>query len=225
MIPNTEAITASSPLRRRIPIWAIVLGTILITVLVTVLVIQFYFFPNPFDSVALSANEEQVLNDKLSVLIPGYEALGSEGENRTALEPEAYSETGANRELSFNEREINSMIAHNTDLADKLAIDLSNDLISAKFLMSLDPDFPIMGGKTIRINAGLNLSYMDGEPVAILRGVTVMGLPIPDAWLGNLKNIDLVEELGGDDGFWKSFGEGIELLNVQDGKINIKLNE
>lgn len=210
---------------RKFPIWLIVIGTILVTVLVTVLVIRFYFFPKPFDSVELSVKEEQVLNEKLAVLIPGYEAENQDNESSSALEPEAYSEAGANREISFNEREVNSMISRNTDMADKLAIDLSDDLVSAKLLVPIDPAFPVMGGETIRIKAGMTLSYSDGKPIAILRGVSIMGVPVPNAWLGNFKNIDLVQEFGGTDGFWKSFGEGIDFLNVEDGKVNIKLKE
>ena len=52
-----------------------------------------------------------------------------------------------------------------------------------------------------------------------------MGIPIPNAWLGGLKNIDLVSEFGVDPGFWKSFSEGVEEIQVADGRINIKLKE
>lgn len=214
--------------KRRFPIWAIVLTTIAVTALVMVLIFRFYFYPKPFDNVALNEKEEQLLDDKLAALIPGYQSESQA--NGTAakdgvLEPEAYSEEGATREVSFNEREVNALLARNTDLADKLAVDLSNDLVSAKLLVPLEPDFPVMGGKTVRINAGLNLSYKDGKPVAILRGVSVMGVPVPSAWLGNLKNIDLVNEFGGGDGFWSAFAEGIEFLTVEDGQVNIKLKE
>lgn len=210
--------------KRRFPIWAIVLLTMVVTALVMVLIFRFYFYPKPFDNVALSAKEEQLLDDKLSALIPGYQPDNQSGDE-SVLQPEAYSEEGAARELSFNEREVNALLARNTDLADKLAVDLSNDLVSAKLLVPLEPDFPIMGGKTVRINAGLNLSYRDGKPVAILRGVSVMGVPVPSAWLGNLKNIDLVNEFGGGDGFWSAFAEGIEFLAVENGQVNIKLKE
>jgi hypothetical protein len=29
-----------------------------------------------------------------------------------------------------------------------------------------------------------------------------MGVPIPNAWLGNLKNVELAQEFSGNDGFW-----------------------
>ena len=117
------------------------------------------------------------------------------------------------------------MLARNTDLADKLAVDLADDLVSARLLVPLDPNFPIMGGKTVRVNAGLSLSYANGKPMAVLRGVSVMGVPVPNAWLGGLKNIDLIEQFGGGDGFWKSFAAGIDQLSVKDGVLNVTLAE
>ncbi len=53
----------------------------------------------------------------------------------------------------------------------------------------------------------------------------MMGIPIPNAWLGGLKNIDLVSEFGADEGFWKSFSDGVENIQVEDGRIRIKLKE
>jgi hypothetical protein len=52
-----------------------------------------------------------------------------------------------------------------------------------------------------------------------------MGVPIPNAWLGNLKNIDLVQEFGGNRGFWKTFADGIEYIHVENGRLLIKLKE
>ncbi|OPZ64218.1 MAG: hypothetical protein BWY83_03244 [bacterium ADurb.Bin478] len=61
--------------------------------------------------------------------------------------------------------------------------------------------------------------------MVVLRGVSIMGVPIPNAWLGNLKNIDLVQEFGGDRGFWKAFADGVDYIRVADGRLMIKLKE
>jgi hypothetical protein len=106
-----------------------------------------------------------------------------------------------------------------------MAIDLSDDLVSLRMLLPVDPDFPVMGGKTIRIRTGAELAYRDGRPVVMLRGVSLMGVPIPNAWLGGLKNIDLVREFGDGQGFWKTFSDGVESIQVRDGKLSIKLRE
>jgi len=61
--------------------------------------------------------------------------------------------------------------------------------------------------------------------VLALTGVSVWGVPIPNAWLGGLKNVDLVGEFGGQEGFWKSFADGIEYVQVTDGQVIVKLKE
>jgi len=115
------------------------------------------------------------------------------------------------------------MVAKNTDLADKLAIDLAQDMISIKLLIPLDPDFPVLGGKTYKVKAGAELAYKVGRPVVKLKGVSLMGVPMPNSWLGGLKNIDLVKEYGVDEGFWKSFSDGVESIGVEEGALQVKL--
>jgi hypothetical protein len=50
-------------------------------------------------------------------------------------------------------------------------------------------------------------------------------VPIPNAWLGNMKNIDLVQEFGGNKGFWKTFADGVEYIHVENGRLLIKLKK
>ena len=89
----------------------------------------------------------------------------------------------------------------------------------------LGHEFPVLGGKTLRFNAGVEMAYINGQPKVVLKGVSVMGVPIPSAWLGGLKNVDLVTEFGAGPGFWKSFSEGVENIRVEDGRIKLKLKE
>lgn len=207
----------------------IMLITIIISVLATVFVINYFLFPKKLDPVELSQREESVLNQKLKQF--GLPTFNNEKEdtstqkNATAMEPEAYTEVDAKREVSFSEKELNAILAKNTDLADKAAIDLSDNLASFKMILPLDPDFPFLGGKTLKVNAGAELSYANGKPIVILKGVKLWGVPIPNAWLGNLKNVDLIKEFGGDEGFWKSFSDGIENISVVQGQLRIKLKE
>jgi hypothetical protein len=219
-------------------VFGVLIIGVLITVAVTVLVLKTYLFPSEFKPVTLSPNEEKVLTAKLEHLdsmgtaLPSPKNHSSDTSSKTdrsapnaTLEPEPYSERGLKREVVFLEKELNALLAKNTDLAKKLAIDLSDDLVSAKLLLPLDDDLPILGGKILRVKAGVVLSYNEGKPVVILKGITIMGLPMPNAWLGGIKNIDLVEEFGGGTGFWKTFSEGIENIKVEDGVLKLKLKE
>ncbi len=209
----------------------LMLLTAVVTLLVAVWVVRNYLFVSQFTPVTLSAQEERALQAKLrrlDVLEAAERPAGSSKENAAEagpLEPEPYSEKGAKREIEFTERELNALLAKNTDLAHKLAVDLADDLVSIKLRLPLDEDFPVLGGKTLRLKAGAEFAYRDGRPVVILKGVTIMGVPVPNAWLGGLKNIDLVAEFGTDEGFWKSFSEGVADIRVEEGRLRIKLKE
>jgi hypothetical protein len=219
-------------------VFGLMVIAVIITAGVTVLVFKTYFFPSEFKPVTLNPAEEKVLAAKLENLdsIRGgvtshknHDANISSKSDRfdpnTPMEPEPYSEKGIKREIGFTERELNGLLAKNTDLAKKLAIDLSDDLISAKLLLPVDEDFPILGGKILRLRSGMAFTYNKGKPVVILKGITIMGVPIPNAWLGGIKNIDLVEKFGAEKGFWKTFSDGVEDIKVEEGLLKIKLKE
>lgn len=214
--------------------WLKILGIVVVacavSTLVAVTAVYFYLFPAPFKPVTLSKSEEQVLEQKLERLdsmqrTPSLHKNRLQTDRDKGLQPERYTENDANREIILTERELNALLAKNTDLASKLAIDLSEDLASAKLLIPLDEEFPILGGKTLKVTAGLEMSYRDQRPVVALRGVSLWGVPLPNAWLGNMKNVDLVKEFGDQKGFWKSFADGIDEVKISDGQLRVRLRE
>ncbi len=118
----------------------------------TVWLATIYLFPKAFKPVQLNTREEKVLNTKIDALTStapqsrkGHAERGRPFQvspaQQESLAPERYSEKNASREIQLTERELNALLARNTDLAKKLAIDLSDDLASAKLLVPLDPDF------------------------------------------------------------------------------------
>ena len=211
-------------------IFGIVVAASIVATLVAVTVVYFYLFPGPFRPVTLSKGEEQVLEQKLERLdsmqrTPSLHKGRLQPDQDQGLQPERYTGTDADREIILTERELNALLAKNTDLASKLAIDLAEDLASARLLIPLDEEFPILGGKTLKVTAGLEMSYRDQRPVVALRGVSLWGVPIPNAWLGNMKNVDLVQEFGKQEGFWKSFADGIDEIKISDGQLRVRLKE
>jgi len=205
-----------------------VLASMLLAIVATAFAIKLYLFPSPFTPVKLSQDEAQELATKLEKFEGfGHQAARTESDytkNGTVI-PEKYSEEGVSREINFTERELNGLLAKNTDLAQKLAIDLAEDMVSIKLLIPLDPDFPMLGGKTLRVKAGAELAYRKGRPVIKLKGISLMGVPMPNAWLGGMKNIDLISEFGTDKGFWKTFADGVDSIGVEDGFLKIRLKE
>jgi len=219
-------------------VFGLIVFAVIITSGVTILIFKTCFFPSEFKPVTLNPHEEQVLNTKLEKLdsiggdvnlhrkdILKKPSKADRFDSSATLKPEPYSEKNIKREIIFTERELNALLAKNTDLARKLAIDLSDDLVSAKLLVPVDEDFPILGGKILRVRTGVVFTYDKGKPVVILKGITIMGVPMPNAWLGGIKNIDLVKEFGADKGFWKTFSDGVEDIKVKEGHLKIKLKE
>lgn len=211
-------------------VFGIVLAAMLLTMIATLFLIKTWLFPQPFTPVVLSQAEEQRLERKLERFEQWGERSASSQQSNPAispedLTPEPYSEEGASREIRLSERELNGLIAQNTDMAQRMAIDFSQDLVSVKLLIPVDPDFPIMGGKVLKVRAGAEMAFRQGRPVVILRGISLMGVPLPNAWLGGLKNIDLIDVFGTDPGFWKSFADGVEAIEVREGSLRIVLRE
>ena len=228
-IASSENSNAPKRGLRGIDVFWIVLITILVTAAVTFWIVRSYIYPKDFEPVQLDVKEQQTLNAKLRAI--GYQPDETQPQTPAAetdeqwLRPERYSEADGKRVVAFTERELNGILANNTDLAKKLAVDLSDDLVSSRLLVPVDPDFPFLGGKKLRVSAGVEMAFRDKKPVIILKGVSVMGIPIPNAWLGGLKNIDLISEFGDEQGFWSSFAEGVEEIHIEEGELKIRLRE
>lgn len=233
-------------------IFGLLLLTVVLTVAATVWAIQSQIFSRKFKPVELNDTEQITLEQKLNALgssttssaaltTGSADQLTNElstdsheneplvpdkntNESTDELQPELYVEDDGKRRIELTERELNALLAKNTDLAEQLVVDLTDNLASIKLLVDLDPDFPFFGGKTLKVSGGTELSYLNDRPVIVMKGVSVWGVPIPNAWLGGLKNIDLVSEFG-DEGFWKSVADGIEYIRVEDSKLLIQLAE
>ncbi len=205
-----------------------VVASTLIAVVTTVLILKFYLFPSSFSPVELSPKESQRLAAKLEDFAEFTQRAPTQKDEHAAdgsLVPEKYSEQGASRDIDFTERELNALLAKNTDLAERMAIDLADNMVSLKLLVPLDPDLPMFGGKTLKIKAGAELAYRDSRPVIKLKGISLMGIPMPNAWLGGMKNIDLISQYGNQEGFWKTFADGVDSIAVVDGHLKVRLKE
>ena len=227
---NSDDTNTNEPGKKKrlsgIKLFFLVIGIAVVTSILTVWLFTLYFFPKQFKPVELSKSESQALSEKLDRLDPTTRSKTAQvRRDDNTLIPEKYIEDDASRHITFSERELNALLAKNTDLAEKLAINLSDNLASARLILPLDPDLPILGGKTLKLSAGLELRYEDAKPIVMLRGISLWGAPLPNSWIGGIKNIDLVKKFGGESGFWKRFSEGIEFIRVEDGKLSLQLKE
>lgn len=185
---------------------------------------QHYIYAAPIKTTKLTAQEQAGLEWKLERLQGHQRPAAVIGADGRPLIPEPYSEEGASRELVFSEREINALVARDPQLARHVAVDLSPNLVSVTALIPIEEDFPLLGGKTLRLRLGVNLAYQAGAPVVALQGVSLGGIPLPNAWLNHLKHKNLVAEFSPSGGFWQTFAAGIEDLQVAEGQVRIRLN-
>lgn len=202
-------------------VFGIVLLAVIATAGVSFWFLAQYVFAEALEPVTLQADEQREVEGKLQVL----RGEVRDGEPSGDAQPERYNEAGADRVVQFSQRELNGLLANDPGLARRMAVDLSNDLLSVVLLVPVEEGFPLLGGRTVRVHAGVELTYHEGEPIVRLMGVSVMGVPVPNAWLGDLKNVNLVEQFGAEPGFWRSFADGVADLRVQDGQLRIELKE
>ncbi|MDR0780927.1 MAG: hypothetical protein LBF16_09595 [Pseudomonadales bacterium] len=217
---NADSSFDSRPTGKRYSGWQVAFFVLLAAVaamLITGWFVYRVLFPRAFTPTELNPREQQVLAAKIQQI----DATA----NDTPLEPERYRENNDKRTLNFTERELNALIANNPAMAQRFSIALTDKLASAKLLVPVPPDFPVLGGKTVQVNAGLNLSYTNGRPVVVLQGLSLWGVPIPSAWMSGLKNVDLVQEFGGNQGFWRAFADGVDNISVTEGELRIQLKE
>lgn len=186
-------------------------GGIVLAVVVLVAGIAWWWYNRPIRPVVLSEGEKQVLEEKVEAIQRA----------DPALPDEPRYERGA-KEIVITERELNGLLNEQTKLGDKLSFELATDAIHARVETDLDPDLPVVGGKTLKARARFLVSQ-DGEGVHFsIDDVTVWGISLPNDWLGGLKGRDLIGEVMGGNGGGMA---GVKSLQVRPGTIRVELKE
>jgi hypothetical protein len=201
---------------------------VLATALVTAWWVNQYLYAATFEPIELTQSEQHFLENKMSKLSKGH-PVGFSSSNSKAvssdepLKPEPYSEDGTSRVIQLSEREVNALIAKDAEMAKHVAVDLAENLVSVKLVVPVNDELPLVGGKTLKLNFGVELSYANGKSVVAMQGISLGGVPLPSAWWGDIKHLNLVEEFGGPGGFWDQFSKGVEDLHIQNGQLHITL--
>jgi hypothetical protein len=202
---------------------------VVLTSFLTVLWVRHNTHADAFEPVVLTQQEQQVFEEKVRILSPrdGDDEREARPPPRESpdfvipVEPEAEPEEEdfIRKPVVITEREINALFGSHAELAETVYITLRKDTIQLKVNHPVTVDVPVLGGKTIRLNVRAGLQYHDGVLDVRIRNVAVGGVPVPNAWLGGMKNVNLVEEFAGDDEVIRALAAGIETLEVQDGQI------
>lgn len=195
----------------------------------------YYFHARAFAPVNLSKKEQLVINDKIELAGGDAVFVDSsvlEPNDRPIIIKDAKSTPVPSKEdrrtIIFTEKEINGVLHHNTELADKLYIDLKKDGAIARIVFPVPEDVAVVGGKTLRANITIRIFLDENRQLQLtLDDVTVSGIPLPNAWLFDLKNKNLIDLDSSPEGtgLLKLIADGIEDFKIENGQIKIRLSE
>ena len=130
--------------------------------------------------------------------------------------------TPGEKEIVLTERELNGLIHENTSLGDQLKLELAKDAVHARISADIPQDFPVMAGKKLKGKARFVVKDQAGSPALILEDLTIWGISLPNAWLGELKGQNLLGNLISPSG--PSLA-GVEDISVANRTLVIKLAE
>jgi hypothetical protein len=208
----------------------VLIGIIGITASVATFWYHHNFQAAPFKPVNLTVAEQDTLKSKLAALESG---------RISELEPSTPAPTPARvtppapsdpaKTIVLSEREINGWLASQPEWADKVKFHMNNDMVGATFLLPVDPSVKYIGGKTVRIKVAFNTKLdADHKLNFSLADVSVGGISLPNAWLGDAKGLNLFANNGPgsfDSEFLQRFAAGIKDLQVSNGELRMVLND
>jgi len=190
----------------------------------------------PIKATVLSQPEEQQVELKMARLsgdappeiqpnpdTPNDPNSPSDPEQSQAERSEPTYEKGS-KTLVFTERELNGLLNKNTQLGESLKFSLGTDAINARIHTTIPEDFFIGAGQPMNGRTRIIAKMVDNVPQLILEDVTLWGLSLPNAWLADLKNKNLLEIIHPD---LKSnpSATGIEDIKIEPGKLIIQFAE
>lgn len=161
----------------------------------------------PIEAVVLTAPEEKVLAEKI--------ALAERGRAEPTYQ-------AGEKTISLTERELNGLLNKNTAFGDQLKLVLATDAVHARLEADIPEESPFMAGKKLKGRARFLTKTENGVPSLVLDDVTVWGISVPNAWLGNAKGQNLLSSLF-PSGI--STSSGFESIRVKNGSLEIQLAE
>ncbi|MDZ4290032.1 MAG: hypothetical protein U0984_18850 [Prosthecobacter sp.] len=177
--------------------------------------IKHNLYASPIKPVRLSSSEQQVLDAKLQVL-----------QTPAATAPPVTLDD-PRRTLTITQKEINAYLT-SQNLGDTVGVELGEGRISATMIVPIPADsgLPLVSGTTLRVMMALDTTMDANKKLSIkLTDVRVGGISLPNAWLGDLKGVNLVAENIERDPALQRFLAGIREFEVRPDGLRVRLNE
>lgn len=215
VIPAVPVVARSSWKKKALVVTAVVLGSAGIAAAGTALWVKHNIYASALKPVALTQTEQADLQGKLHLLEQQATAAA------VPVDPEV-----AKRTLTISEREINAFLSEQ-GLGEQVKVEFTKGGAAATVLVPIDKDAPMLGGTTLRLRFAFGAQIDSGKQMAFsLNDISVGGVPVPNAWLGNLKGLNLLADspLHSDPAV-KGFLAGIRDFKIENGVMRIVLNE
>lgn len=178
-------------------------------------------YASPLRPVNLTQTEQEAFDQKVAALSSSSSSSGEPKDDRTPAQRAADEK----RTLVVTDREINAFLAKQ-GLGEQVRVELADGSIEATALVPMDKDLPWLGGKTLRLRLALSGNMDSGmKPAFQISDVSIGGVPLPNAWLGDVKGVNLLASNVGSDPVVKQFLAGIREFEITKGTIRVMLNE
>lgn len=212
-VPSAASIAPRSSWKKKTLIaCGIILGTATIAVAGSAWFVKRNVFASALSPVVLSTSEQSTLNDKLAVLKQNAEA---------PADPSLQKRT-----LNLSDREINAFLEQN-GVGEQIKVALNDGGATATMLLPMGEDAEVGKGVTLRLSVSIG-ARMDANKrfTLSIKDVSVAGLSLPNAWLGSIKGLNLLESgTVTDDPAVKAFVAGIRDFTIKAGQLTVILNE
>lgn len=173
-------------------------------------------YPSPMQPVTLTAQEQTVFDDKLAA----FSAPTAATQPAATVDPEL-----AKRTLIVTEREVNAYLAKQK-LGESVEVNFGEGTVSSAIILTAPEDFPLVPGQKIRMRLTFGASLNPGQKLSfILDDVSLGGISLPNAWLADLKGVDLIAKNIESDPGLQRFLAGIQQLEVHNGQLKVLLNK
>ena len=180
-------------------------------------------YASPFTPVMLTSTEQTALAEKMTTLTTSAAAVKSPEE--LAAEQKAAEEL-AKRTLTLSDREINAKLAEQ-GLGDQFKVEFGEGNAAITALLPMDKEIPVLGGTTLRLRFAFDAKMSAEKKFMLsLKDVSVGGVPMPNAWLGMAKGVNLfTDSTLAEEPAIKAFAAGIRDFDLSTGAMRIILNE
>jgi hypothetical protein len=169
---------------------------------------QHNFNASSFTPVQLSLNENKAVDEKIAAL-----------EGQPASDPA--------KTIVLNEREINGYLERQ-GLGETVKVNIRHGNVAATVLAPMEEGVPLFGGQTLRLKVAFNTKLDDQKRFALsLSDVSIGGISLPNAWLGNVKGLNLLSQQGElrEKDFLHGLAAGIKDFQMKEGEMRVVLND